>query len=219
VTCSACGLCVSVLHKQSKIKGSECASLPPFVSGFSIITGRGAFLSQCTRPAHLYLEAINVVSNATPSPLSAFRETLKLFADIHVYMCASGPLFPAESNLYFWLLSLFLRNYILLKMAVFWVVPCSMVEAYQRFRGPCCLHHQGDRPVVAPCSAIALMMEAARTPETLVDFCQATRRYNPEDSHLRTHRRENLKSYLCTSGVGMSPVYHETSNTNTPFWR
>jgi hypothetical protein len=32
-----------------------------------------------------------------------------------------------------------------LKMAVFWVVaPCSLVEVYQRFRGPCCLHHQGD---------------------------------------------------------------------------
>jgi hypothetical protein len=28
------------------------------------------------------------------------------------------------------------------KMAVFWVVaPCSLVEVYQRFRGPCCLHH------------------------------------------------------------------------------
>jgi hypothetical protein len=25
-------------------------------------------------------------------------------------------------------------------MAVFWVVaPCSLVEVYQRFRGPCCL--------------------------------------------------------------------------------
>jgi type IV secretory pathway TrbD component len=43
--------------------------------------------------------------------------------------------------------------------------------------------------------AIALMMEAARTSETLVNFYQATRRYNPEDSHLHTHRRENLKSY------------------------
>jgi hypothetical protein len=30
------------------------------------------------------------------------------------------------------------------KIAVFWVVaPCSLVEVYQRFRGPCCLHHQG----------------------------------------------------------------------------
>jgi hypothetical protein len=42
---------------------------------------------------------------------------------------------------------------------------------------------------------IALMMEAARTSETLVNFYRTTRRYNPEDSHLRTHRRENLKSY------------------------
>jgi hypothetical protein len=39
------------------------------------------------------------------------------------------------------------------------------------------------------------MMEAARTSETLVNFYQTTRRYNPEDSHLHTHRRENLKSY------------------------
>jgi hypothetical protein len=31
------------------------------------------------------------------------------------------------------------------KMAVFWVVvPCSLVEVYRRFRGACCLHHQGD---------------------------------------------------------------------------
>jgi hypothetical protein len=39
------------------------------------------------------------------------------------------------------------------------------------------------------------MMEAARASETSVNFYQTTRRYNPEDSHLRTHRRENLKSY------------------------
>jgi hypothetical protein len=64
-------------------------------------------------------------------------------------------------------------------MAVFWVVtPCSLVEVYQLFRG------------------IIRMMEAARTSETLVNFYQTTRRYNPEDSHLRTHRRENLKSYM-----------------------
>jgi hypothetical protein len=74
-------------------------------------------------------------------------------------------------------------------MAVFWVVaPCSLVEVYQRFRGPSCLHHQGDE-------FIALMMEAARTSENLVNFYQTTRRYNPEDSHLCSHRRENLKFY------------------------
>jgi hypothetical protein len=39
------------------------------------------------------------------------------------------------------------------------------------------------------------MMEAARISETLGNFYQTTRLYNPEEIHLRTHRRENLKSY------------------------
>jgi hypothetical protein len=42
------------------------------------------------------------------------------------------------------------------------------------------------------------MMEAARTSETLVNFYQTTRRYNPEDS---PHRRENLKSYFILQSV------------------
>jgi hypothetical protein len=33
---------------------------------------------------------------------------------------------------------------------------------------------------------IALMMEAGRTSETLVNFYRTTRRYNPEDSHLQS---------------------------------
>jgi hypothetical protein len=44
--------------------------------------------------------------------------------------------------------------------------------------------------------AIALMMEATRTSETLVNFYQTTRRYSPEDNHLNIRRCENLKSYL-----------------------
>jgi hypothetical protein len=56
------------------------------------------------------------------------------------------------------------------KIAVLWVVaPCSLVDVYQRFRGPCCLHHEG----------------------LMVNFYQTTWRYNPEDKHLR-----NLKSYF-----------------------
>jgi hypothetical protein len=43
---------------------------------------------------------------------------------------------------------------------------------------------------------IALMMEAAGSSDALVNFNQTTRHYNPEDSHLHTHRRENLKSYI-----------------------
>jgi hypothetical protein len=57
------------------------------------------------------------------------------------------------------------------KMAVFWVVaPCSLVEVYHRFRGPCCLHHQDDK-------------------------CQTTRRYNSEDSHLRNLETEFTDSF------------------------
>jgi hypothetical protein len=60
--------------------------------------------------------------------------------------------------------------------------------------------------VVAPCSlAIALMMEAARTSETLVNFYHTIRRYNLEDNHLRTHRRENLISYLWSGLLALCP--------------
>jgi hypothetical protein len=36
---------------------------------------------------------------------------------------------------------------------------------------------------VAPCSLIALMMEAVRTSETLVNLYQTTWRYKPDNSH------------------------------------
>jgi hypothetical protein len=38
------------------------------------------------------------------------------------------------------------------------------------------------------------MMEAASTSETLVNFHQTARRNIPQDGHLHTRRRENLKS-------------------------
>jgi hypothetical protein len=60
------------------------------------------------------------------------------------------------------------------KIAVFWIVaPCSLVEVCRRFRGVCCL----IRP-------ITVVMEAADTSETSVNFYRTTRRNNPEDSHL-----------------------------------
>jgi hypothetical protein len=43
-------------------------------------------------------------------------------------------------------------------------------------------------------SITVLMMEAASTSETLLNFYQTTRHNIPEDSHLHTRRRENLKS-------------------------
>jgi hypothetical protein len=67
-----------------------------------------------------------------------------------------------------------------MKMAIFWIVAlCSLLEVYHHFRGPCYLHHQGDDD-----GGNALMMEAARTSEILVNFYQTTQCYNPEDSHL-----------------------------------
>jgi hypothetical protein len=51
-------------------------------------------------------------------------------------------------------------------------------------------HHPGTQE-----SLCRGMMEAVSTSKTSVNFYQTTRRNNSEDSHLRTHRRENLKSY------------------------
>jgi hypothetical protein len=66
-------------------------------------------------------------------------------------------------------------------MAVFWdTAPCTLADIDRRFRGAYCLHRQGD--LIAS--------------ETSVNIHQATRRNNPEDSHLHSHCRENLKSHL-----------------------
>jgi hypothetical protein len=43
---------------------------------------------------------------------------------------------------------------------------------------------------------IALMMEAVRTSETLVDIQLITWQYIPKDSELHPRRRENLKSHI-----------------------
>jgi hypothetical protein len=68
-------------------------------------------------------------------------------------------------------------------MTIFWdIAPCSLVETDRRFRGAYCLHYQNDE-----------MMEAVRTSQKTINFYQTTRRNIPEDSHIHTRRRENLK--------------------------
>jgi predicted permease len=60
-------------------------------------------------------------------------------------------------------------------MVVFWVLaPCSLVE------------FTNVSEVLAASIIRAMMMGAARISETLLNFHQTTRRYNPEDSHLRS---------------------------------
>jgi hypothetical protein len=77
-----------------------------------------------------------------------------------------------------------------MKMTVFWAAaPCSLVEVY--------VSEVLTAPIIRVMSDHlgTLMMEAARTSETSVNFCQTTLRNIPEVSRLDTRRRENLKSH------------------------
>jgi hypothetical protein len=58
---------------------------------------------------------------------------------------------------------------------------------------------------------IALMMRAANTSETSVNFYQTTRRNKPEDNHLYSRRHESLKSHLKINLAGrfMSNPFQE----------
>jgi hypothetical protein len=49
---------------------------------------------------------------------------------------------------------------------------------------------------------LTLVMEAIHFSESSV-LARATRRYNPEDGILHSHRRENLKSYIALTGWGL----------------
>jgi hypothetical protein len=69
----------------------------------------------------------------------------------------------------------------------------SHFPAYLSF---CDVHLDETSFVVQHILEMKLEMEAARISEMLVNFYQTTWCYNPEDSHLCTHHRENLKSYL-----------------------
>jgi hypothetical protein len=77
-----------------------------------------------------------------------------------------------------------------MKVTVFWdVVPWSGGDIYRRFRGakflPCPTDFHNSNQFLSRGLLIALMMEAACTSETSVNFYQNTRRNIPEDSHLQ----------------------------------
>jgi hypothetical protein len=72
---------------------------------------------------------------------------------------------------------------------------------------------------------IAMMMEAASASETSVNFYHTTRRYNPEDSNLRTHRCKNPKYYSKEVEHGnkfvfyLFPVYLTMISIASIIWR
>jgi hypothetical protein len=80
----------------------------------------------------------------------------------------------------------------MIKIAVFWVVvPCSLVEVYQRFE------------VLAASIIIVLKM-------TLVNYYQTPRRYNPEDNifvltAVRTSNPNHSGQPACSQYVNHAP--------------
>jgi hypothetical protein len=64
------------------------------------------------------------------------------------------------------------------------------------------------------------MMETARTSETLVNFYQTTRRYNPEDSHLNTWKllplslKHSIHMSYDSLKFPLSAVTHSLSHVN-----
>jgi hypothetical protein len=56
-------------------------------------------------------------------------------------------------------------------------------------------------------------MEAASTSETSVKFYQTARHNNPEDSHLHTRNRKNLKSHMLSSDYAQDSELTLTSVT------
>jgi hypothetical protein len=63
------------------------------------------------------------------------------------------------------------------------------------------------------------MTEAVQTSETSVNSYQSTRRYNPEDSRLHSHCRENLRAYVVKEslmlGVHVSYFSQRRASSNT----
>jgi hypothetical protein len=68
------------------------------------------------------------------------------------------------------------------KIAVFWVVaPCSLVEVYQRFRGPCCLHHTTQKTAIVILTAVRTSNPTYYTVQTLQYIGKPTDRLLSED--------------------------------------
>jgi hypothetical protein len=71
-----------------------------------------------------------------------------------------------------------------MQVGVFWVLtPCSVVVGYQRLRGSCFFHHQGEVTSIGWSS------------ETVVSYHKITRRHIPEDLDLNSRKRFIVQSF------------------------
>jgi hypothetical protein len=60
--------------------------------------------------------------------------------------------------------------------------------------------------------SMALMIKAASTSETSVNFYRTTQRNDSEDSNLHTRRSENLKSHYCSYILKCVAISRKTNN-------
>jgi hypothetical protein len=101
---------------------------------------------------------------------------------------------------------------------------CSVLLGYQRFRGPCCLHPQGELKMEAAWTSetsvsyhTRLKMEAAWTSETLVSYHNTTLKMDASwtsETLVSYHNTTLKKDASWTSETLVS--YHNTTRRHNP---
>jgi hypothetical protein len=77
-------------------------------------------------------------------------------------------------------------------MTVFWyIAPCSPVEIDRRFRGACCLHHQGSRTSEEPLKrrSISTRLHGAVYQKKVIFILAAVRIFNLKKQEAGTNKR------------------------------
>jgi hypothetical protein len=100
-------------------------------------------------------------------------------------------------------------------MVVFWVVaPCSLVEFYRRFKGACCLHHQGDA-----------RLHSATTQKTAIFINDFLSSWDKQQVYLKLYMTLSMLVFmvvLCLRNVGIylnvKTAFQSRGPTSTSWW-